>query len=282
MNRFSEAVDAGWGQYFDIEREILHRHTACQELRIFESALFGRVLVLDGVVQTTSRDEYIYHEMLIHPALLAHPDPRRVLIIGGGDGGCLREALKHPLDEAVLVELDAGVIEACRAHLPMIADGAFEDPRCRIEIGDGAAFIRESAGRFDVIVVDSSDPVGPSAPLFDTSFYAQCAVQLRPGGMVAAQHGVAFTQPEAFIQGYRALAGAMAHAAPYAAHVPSYSGGPLMITLGADAGGALAPAPGVLAARMAERGLAPRHYTPELHYAAFALPGEVKTMIGKG
>jgi len=278
VSRFAESLDDGWGQYFEIERELRRSQSAYQEIRIFETPLFGRVLVLDGVVQTTTLDEYIYHEMLAHVPLMAHPAPERVLIVGGGDGGTLRETLKHPVREAVLVEIDAAVITACRESMPELAGDAFEDSRCRIEIADAARFVRGSRDGFDAILIDSSDPVGPNAPLFDEAFYAACAERLRPGGLLAAQHGVAFLHREAFRAGHARVAGRFARAAAYQLHVPTYSGGATLITLAGQADEPLVPPEATLATRLNERGIAPRHYTPALHGAAFALPRDIAAL----
>jgi len=279
VSRFLEAVDPGWGQYFDIECEITGLDSPFQKIQIFETRLFGRVLVLDGVVQTTERDEYIYHEMLTHLPLLSHAAPKRLLIIGGGDGGCLREVLRHPVDKAVLVEIDEAVITACRLHMPGVSGEAFDDPRAHIEVADGVDYLRDTDERFDIILIDSSDPGGPNTPLFDAEFYRSCAARLTSGGLIAAQQGVVFTQPDSFRRGYQALASAVAAAAPYRVHVPSYSGGPLMITMGCQSSDILTPPADTLAARLEKRGIEPRHYTPALHLASFVLPGETAALL---
>jgi len=279
VKRFHEALDPGWGQYFDIEREIVETRSPYQHIRIFETRSFGRVLSLDDVVQTTERDAHIYHEMLAHVPLLSHAAPQRVLIVGGGDGGCLREVLRHPVELAIMVEIDEAVVTACRKHMPGISAGAFEDPRARLEIADGARWLFESDERFDAILIDSSDPVGPNEPLFNGDFYRACATHLAPDGLIAAQHGVAFTQPDAFRRGFEAMASAIEFAAPYRIAVPSYSGGPLCITMGARAKEQIMTPGETLAARAAERALTFRHYTPNLHRAAFALPRDIDDLI---
>ena len=146
------------------------------------------MLLLDGLVQTTERDEFYYHEMLVHPALTSHPKPARVLIIGGGDGGALREVLKHPVKKAWLVEIDGKVIEACRDHFPWLKS-TFRDPRAELVVADGNVFIDKVRETFDVILVDSSDPVGPSTVLHQEAFYRKLKSKLNPGGIIAAQAG---------------------------------------------------------------------------------------------
>ena len=154
-------------------------------------------MVLDGIVQTTERDEFIYHEMLAHVPVFAHGSARRVLIIGGGDGGMLREVIRHrEVERVVQVEVDAGVIDTCREHLPNHSAGAFDDPRVEIVIADGARYVAETAERFEVVISDSTDPVGPGTALFSPEFYAGCRRCLAPGGVLVTQNGVAFLQPE--------------------------------------------------------------------------------------
>ncbi len=172
---------------YDVEEIICSRRTACQHLLIFRSRYFGRVLALDGVVQLTERDEHFYHEMLTQVALHAHPDPADVLIIGGGDGGSLREVLKHEAVKRVqLVELDGGVIEAAREFLPSLSSG-FADPRAHVLVGRGEGFLASTADKFDLVVVDSTDPVGPAARLFTEECLAAAAAVLKDDGMLVAQ-----------------------------------------------------------------------------------------------
>ena len=200
MDWFEEAYRPHWRQRMAVERVIHEGRTAFQEVLVFENADFGRVLVLDGVVQTTERDEFIYHEMLAHVPLVAHGACREVLIIGGGDGGVLEEVLKHrSIERVTMVELDAGVIEVSRAHLPAVGGGAFDDPRLRLIIDDGAAFVRGERGggdvRYDVVIVDSTDPLGgPGDVLFGDAFYGACARRLRPGGVLVNQSGNPFVE----------------------------------------------------------------------------------------
>jgi len=169
--------------------------TAHQRLRVIENATFGRVLTLDDVVQTTEGDEFIYHEMMAHVPVLAHGAARRVLIIGGGDGGMAREVLRHPsIEHVTMVEIDAGVVEFSKQYLPSLSAGAFEDARLNLVIADGAAFVRESADKFDVIIADSTDPVGPGEVLFTDSFYGHVKRCLATGGIFVTQNGVPFLQ----------------------------------------------------------------------------------------
>ncbi len=190
---YDETLHDDYRQSLRIERVLHREQTAHQDLIIFENARFGRVLALDGAIQTTEGDEYVYHEMLVHVPVLGHGAAQDVLIVGGGDGGALREALRHAsVARALVVEIDEDVIALCRAHLPRHSAGAFDDPRAEIVIADGAAFVTETERRFDVIVIDSTDPIGPGAALFSESFYAGCKRCLKPGGVMSRQAGIPF------------------------------------------------------------------------------------------
>jgi spermidine synthase len=172
---------------YDVEEILCSRRTAYQQLLIFKSRYFGKVLVLDGVVQLTERDEHFYHEMLTQVALHAHPHPADVLIIGGGDGGSLREVLKHKTVKRVqVVELDRGVIDASKEFLPTLSTG-FADPRAHVLETRGEEFMAKTRDRFDLVIMDSTDPVGPAAGLFSDECLANAASVLKADGMFVAQ-----------------------------------------------------------------------------------------------
>lgn len=278
MLSFTEAVHDGWGQSFRIDRLLHYEKTALQELVIFDNACFGRVLALDGLVQLTERDHHVYHEMIAHVPVVAHGAVREVLVIGGGDGGVLREVLRHEGVRVTLVEIDARVIETARAHLPFVCGDAFDDPRAEIVIGDGLAYVRDTDRRFDVIVVDSTDPIGPSAALFGEKFYRDCRRCLNPGGVAVTQAGVPFFQGPQIAAAHALRAGLFAHATAYLAAVPTYTGGPIALGFASDAD--LAPGDlAVLRERWAATGLATRYYAPDVHVGAFALPPDVRRLI---
>ena len=165
------------GIFFTVKDVLYEGKSKFQKIEIVRNKDYGRVLFLDGLVQTTERDEFYYHEMLVHPALASHPRPKNVLIIGGGDGGALREVLKHPVRKAWLVEIDGQVIEACREHFPWLRS-TFRDPRAELVVEDGNIFIDKVRETFDVILVDSSDPVGPSTVLHQEAFYRKLKAKL--------------------------------------------------------------------------------------------------------
>lgn len=175
-------------------RMIHQEKSPFQEIRILQTRDYGRCLVLSGEVQSYEADEFIYHEALVHPALLLHPGPRRVLVVGGGEGATLREVLRHAsVDEAVMVDLDPRVVEAARAHLDTFHAGAFEDPRTRLEFGDGRAFMERDGPDYDAVFVDINNPLeeSPSRRLFTREFYAAVRRRLAPGGVVVLQAGAA-------------------------------------------------------------------------------------------
>ncbi|MGP9821198.1 polyamine aminopropyltransferase [Salinarimonas sp. NSM] len=278
MLSFAEAIHDGFGQSFRVDRLVHYEKTDLQELVVFDNASFGRVLALDGVIQLTERDHHVYHEMIAHVPVLAHGAVRDALVIGGGDGGALRELLWHAGVRVTLVEIDPRVIETARAHLPFVCGDAFDHARAEIVVGDGLAFVRDTDRRFDVIVVDSTDPVGPAAALFGEGFYRDCARRLAPGGVLVTQAGVPFFQGAQVAAAHRVRSRLFAHATVYLAAVPTYTGGPMALGFASDAD--LAPGDAaVLRERYVAAGLATRYYAPDVHVGAFALPPEVRALL---
>jgi len=273
MAWLEESWYAHWRQRFEVERIVHRERTAWQDLLIFESADLGRVLVLDGIVQLTERDEFIYHEMLGHVPLVAHGQARDVLIIGGGDGGTLEEVLKHgDVANATVVELDPAVVSCCRTHLPSVAQGAFDDPRARLLFADGVRFVADTRQSFDVIIVDSTDEAGPGEVLFGEAFYADCRARLRPGGVLAGQLGSCnpFAELDLVARRQARLAAAFADVGLYTATVPTFIGGTYGFGFASDDPAARRLTALQLAARAVPEGL--RHYTPAVHAAAFVHP----------
>ncbi len=227
-----ETLYPDWGQRFRVMRELARERSAFQDIVVFESASHGRVMVLDGVIQITERDEFVYQEMLAHVPLLAHGAARDVLIIGAGDGGVLRRVLQHrSVERATMVEIDEAVIRLAKAHLPMIAGDAWDDARARVVVGDGIAHVREAAdASYDVIIVDSTDPIGVGEVLFTDEFYANAARVLRDGGLIVNQCGVPFMQADELRDTSARRRQFFAHVGAYVAAVPTYVGG--FMTLG--------------------------------------------------
>jgi len=174
---------------FRMQKEIYKGKSKFQDIYIFESPGFGKMLALDGIIQLSESDEFIYHEMIVHPPLFTHPNPKRFLLVGGGDGGVLREAAKHPLTELYQVEIDKQIVELSAKYLPFISKGVFSDKRLKIFYEDGIKFIAQYKNYFDVIVVDSTDPVGPGKVLFQQNFYKYVYDALTPSGIAIFQLG---------------------------------------------------------------------------------------------
>ncbi|MGB0748221.1 MAG: polyamine aminopropyltransferase [Magnetospiraceae bacterium] len=277
---YSEWIKKGYAQSFEITEIIFHAQTAYQNVLIFRNKAHGKVLALDGIIQTTEADEFIYHEMLTHVPLLARGDVKDVLIIGGGDGGILREVLQHPVDSATMVEIDREVVDLCREYMPSLSADAFDDPRTDLIIGDGLAFVAETDCKFDAIIVDSTDPVGPGEVLFTEKFYRDCHGCLRPGGILATQNGVPFHQPEEVTQTHQRMGAVFADTAFYVAAVPTYVGGVMTLAWGCDDAGAKSRSLDTLKERYRAAGLKTRYYTPELHVASFALPAYIQDLLG--
>lgn len=254
--------------------EVVHEEQSeFQHIAIVDTVDFGRILVLDGVIQTTLRDEFIYHEMLAHVPLFTHRSPRRVLVVGGGDGGTVREALKHPDVEKVdLVEIDGRVIEVSRKYLPELS-AALDDPRVTVHVEDGAKFIAQSPGEYDAILIDAPDPVGPAEAIFSDTFYADVRKALRPGGVMSAQTESPFMQGDLVAAIYRRIGIAFEAPRLYLAQVPTYSLGLWSFTL-ATADPELLDLP----PRTSDH-VKTRYYTPEIHQAAFALPQFVQDLL---
>ncbi len=279
--RFHEEVlHEGFGQFLDVESVMHQERSRYQELMIVQTRIFGRVLILDGIVQTTEHDNHSYHEMLVHVPVFAHGEVHRVLIVGGGDGGCLREALRHPGITATLVDIDEAVIRAARQFMPSLSDGAFDHPRARIVIADAVEYMRRDGPGFDVIIIDSTDPVtGPGEVLFSEAFYAACRARLTAGGLLVAQNGVPFVQPEDLRNSAQRLSAVFADTGFYLVSVPSYTGGAMTLGWASDNPALRRVERGILAARFRDAGFATRYYTPDIHVASFALPPFVQELI---
>lgn len=275
-----EQLYTGYGQSFEVTEQLFTLDTGFQKLAIFTNPLLGRVMTLDGVVQTTEKDEFVYHEMLTHVPLLAHPLPKRVLIIGGGDGGILREVLKHPcVEQVTMVEIDAAVIEMAKRYFPAHSAGAFDDARLQLVIGDGVAFVNQTNEQFDVVISDSTDPYGPAEALFSADFYTAIRRCLAEQGVFVAQNGVPFYQLDELLDTAKRFKPLFADIHFFTAAVPTYVGGVMTLAWGATDKGLRHTPIEQLQERYAERGLSTRYYTPEMHVASFALPKYVEQAI---
>ncbi|MEN0074200.1 MAG: polyamine aminopropyltransferase [Paracraurococcus sp.] len=272
----NETLYAAWGQRFRVSRELARVKSDFQDIMVFESETHGRVMLLDGVVQITEADEFVYQEMLAHVPLLAHGAAKRVLIIGAGDGGVLRRVLQHrTVEKAVMVEIDGEVIRLAKEHLPGIAGDAWSDPRAEVIVGDGIDYVRQApAASFDAVIVDSTDPIGVGEVLFTDEFYANCARLLSARGLVVNQCGVPFMQADELRETSLRRRKAFPDVFAYVAAVPTYVGG--FMTLGwAAKDASLRQADAAeIRRRAAAAGIlgATRYWTPEIHVGAFNLP----------
>lgn len=281
MQRIFEKLHPGYAQGFDVVEMLVDRHSEFQHIRLFRAPLHGLVLMLDDIVQFTEIDEFIYSEMMCHPALFAHGDPRRVLIIGGGDGLVLREVLKHPsIEEVVLCEIDPAMIALARSELAALNAGVMTDPRLQVVAEDAAKFVAaaENRGRFDLISGDRPDPVGPGRSLFAEKFYRDCRAALSPRGVLVLQSGVPLYQRDEFRNDAMQLARIFPHSGFLFAAVATYVGGAMALGWGAafpfgpSGGRAMKPDADEIAARFARAAIATRYYTPAIHAASFAAP----------
>lgn len=253
-------------------KEILHRERSdFQEIVVYDTEQFGRLLALDDIVMTTDRDEFVYHEMMAHVPLVTHPRPRRVLVVGGGDGGVVREVLKHPVEEVHLAEIDGRVIAVAREYFPAIACG-LDDPRVRIHVADGIEFVREREGCYDVIIVDSTDPIGPAEGLFQEEFYRSVSRALSADGVFVAQTESPFFNRDLIRRIHEALRRVFPLVRLYLASIPTYPGGLWTISLGSKG-------PDPLGADLSRsEGLGTRYYSRDIHKAAFVLPPFVQEL----
>ena len=245
-----------------------------QELIVVDTEPFGRLLALDGFVQLTERDEFIYHEMIAHVPMIQHPNPRRVLVIGGGDGGTVREVLRHPeVERVVLAEIDGQVIDVCRRFFPSTSR-SLDDPRVEVCVCDGIEYVRNAeAGSFDVVLVDSSEPVGPGIQLFESPFYASVHRALSERGIMVAQTESPFYNADLIVQARRGIAASFAETKTYLAAVPTYPSGLWSFTMGIKQ---IVTETDEERAKHQQRMKAlagqVRYWTPEIQEAAFQLP----------
>ncbi len=284
MNEWlNETLYPDWGQRFRIVRELARVRSEYQDIQVIETASHGKVLVLDGAIQITEVDEFVYQEMLAHVPLLAHGAARRVLIIGAGDGGVLRRVLQHRgVEQAVMVEIDGEVMRLSREHLPGIGGGAWTDPRTQVIVGDGIAHVAGAApGSYDVIIVDSTDPVGVGEALFTEVFYADCARVLSPAGLVVNQSGVPFMQPEELRVTTLRRAQAFRFVSAYVAAVPTYVGGLMTLGIAAKVAGLDRVPAEEIRNRAARAGILgqTRYWTPDIHAGAFNLPPYIAELL---
>lgn len=279
MELFDEGLHSGVNLALNVEKVVYREKTELQDLMIFENSQFGRVMSLDGAVQTTEKDEFIYHEMFVHVPVLAHGKVSRALIIGGGDGGAARQLMKHRNIAVTMVDIDRTVVELSKKYMPSISGGAFDAPRLDLIIADGCKFVRETDEKWDVIIIDSTDPHGPGEVLYTQEFYADCKARLANGGIIITQNGVPFVQEEELKTSYDRLGSLFKDVSFYLAAIPSYVGGVMAYGWATDEPDHRKVSLSRLVERFVEAGITTDYYTPEVHLAAFALPLHIQKIL---
>ncbi|MCC6776380.1 MAG: polyamine aminopropyltransferase [Hyphomicrobiales bacterium] len=266
--------ELGLRMSYRVERVLYEQQTAHQSLVLFEHKFFGKMLMLDGATQVTSRDEFVYHEMMTHVPILAHGRAKEVLIVGGGDCGIAEEVLKHrSVTRLTQVEIDASVVEFSKEHFPEFTRPVLRDPRFELVIDDGMRYVARTDRRFDVVIVDSTDPQGPGKVLFSARFYAACKRCMTPGAVMVTQNGVPFFQPAELTSSLTKFRKLFADAACYVAAIPTYIGGHMAMGWASDNRELRKTSVDTIAARYRKAGAFPtRYWSPDVHVAAFALP----------
>jgi len=261
-----------------VERQLESVRSEFQRIDVFESPEFGRFLTLDGYMMLTEKDEFIYHEMIVHVPMAVHPCAERVLVIGAGDGGTLRELCRYACVAHIdLVEIDRMVVEVCRRHLPSVAC-AFDDPRVNLHYEDGVKFVRSRVDEYDVIIVDSTDPFGPGEGLFAKEFYGNCCKALRSGGILVNQHESPFYADDAAAvqRAHKRIVESFDISKLYQAHIPTYSSGHWLFGFASNS---LHPVRDLRAEKWNALGIKTRYYNTRLHAGAFALPNYVEELL---
>ncbi len=264
---------------YRVKKYLLHERSQYQDIMIFDTPVYGRMLVLDGIVQITEKDEFIYHEMMTHVPLIAHGNARQVLIIGGGDGGVLREALKHNIERVTLVEIDQQVVMRCKEFMPFLSLGAFEDKRTNLVLRDGAKYLSTTDNKFDVIIIDSTDRIGPGRALYNQSFYRNCRRCLNPKGILVNQNGIPFLYPNHTTLTYRRRRKFFKNTSFYITVVPSLYGGFIAFGWATNSSKAHTLSDATIRRRYIAANLKTKYYTPVMHRACFALPPYVQIRL---
>jgi len=272
-----EWLNGDYGFFLRSSKLIEASKTRFQDLEIHETPQFGKLFRLDGCFMTSEREEFVYHETLIHAALAALPAPKRVLIIGGGDGGAAEEALKHPsVERVVMVELDEKVVDVAKQHFGAIHRGVFDNPKLEVLIADGLKYLAETAGKFDHIALDLPDPIGPATALYEEAFFRDCKRSLAPGGVLTLHMGSPWSRPERVKALYARLARMFKIARPYTMFIPLY-GCLWSMCACSDSTDVVGANAGEIDARIVARGLTHlQYYNGATHQALFALPNFVR------
>ncbi len=266
-------------QGFEVNDILCKEKSDYQDIAIYTNDALGKVLVLDGIVQITTADEFIYQEMMAHVPLFSHNNPENILIIGGGDGGILREVLRHnTIKKAVMVEIDQRVIDLCIQHLPEINNSGqvYQDSRAELLVQDASEFVKNPPHKFDIVIIDSTDPVGPGEKLFTQEFYTNLSQSLNNNAYISTQGGVPFFQKGEVATTLRSLEQVGLKTACYLAAIPTYYGGYMTLGFGSNKTKApIKPSLEELQQRYKTANFITKHYSPEMHLASFILPNWV-------
>ena len=261
-----------------IDRQVYSGKSDFQRIDVFDTPAFGRMLVLDGYLMLTEKDEFIYHEMIVHTPMAVHPNVKDVLVIGAGDGGAVRELTRYPeIGRIDLAEIDGQVIEVCKKFLPQTSC-KMDDPRVHIYVEDGLKFVRRHADEYDLIIVDSTDPFGPGEGLFTMEFYGNCYKALKEDGIMVNQHESPFYEQDALAmqRAHKRIIESFPFSRIYQAHIPTYPSGHWLFGFSTKK---YHPLKDLDEARWNARGLKCRYYTTTLHRGAFYLPAYVEEML---
>jgi len=275
--------DLGFRMTYEVERVLYELQTEHQHLVLFEHPFFGKMLMLDGATQVTTLDEFVYHEMMTHVPILAHGNAKEVLIVGGGDCGIAEEVLKHKsVKRLTQVEIDASVVEFSKEHFPEFTGPVLADKRFHLVIDDGMNYVAETDRRFDVVIVDSTDPLGPGEVLFSEKFYAACKRCMAKGAVMVTQNGVPIFQAGELTASIAKLRRLFADGTCYVAAIPTYVGGHMAMGFATDNVKLSRASIKTIADRYRKAGrFATRYWTPEVHVAAFALPRFIAEKVAK-
>ena len=272
--------DSNVSHGFLISKLVFQERTQFQETLIFDNHVYGRVLVLDGIVQLSTSDEHIYHEMIVHPPMYSHPNPMKVVIVGGGDGGTLREVLRHNPEEVVMIDIDKQFVNAAAKHLPSLSNGAFEDSRVTLVFEDASEALKRYENAFDIAIIDCNDAIGTSEKLFEEDFYATVSNALKNDGICAVQAGSVLD--EDFLQLTRLrIEKHLGRTTAFRIPMPCYHCGEYVFLMASRSRGPSGYEPKELEIVQVQRGIITKYWSPEIHHASQVFPPNSKLLASK-
>ncbi len=277
---FKEQLYSYYHQSFFIDKLLVSKKSNFQQIDIIENSFYGQALFLDNILQTTQRDEFFYHEMFVHIPMFSHINPKRVLIIGGGDGGILREVVKHNIEKAIMVEIDKDVIDLCATFMPSINNNAFKSPKAEVLVCDGVEYVKNTLEKFDVILIDSTDPISVGEGLFTKDFYLNVKKCLNKDGILVVQGGVPFYQKEEMLGINNKLKDIFVKSTFFSVSVPSYVGGVMVLSFSSDSLSNFNLPTDALSNKLALSKIDDlKYYNEFIHNASFVLPQYIKCIL---